>query len=78
AYQYLNKNQTGDNDRYTYANYYDNLVRWIDYSSTFTQEVSLASTPNKALEWVVGGFWLRQNAAQDILEYSTNGFAVDP
>lgn len=78
AYQYLNKNQTGDNDRYTYANYYDNLVRWIDYSSTFTQEVSLASTPNKTLEWVVGGFWLRQNAAQDILEYSTNGFAVDP
>ncbi|EGD60812.1 TonB-dependent receptor [Novosphingobium nitrogenifigens DSM 19370] len=78
AYQYLDKNQTGDNDRYAYANYYDNLVRWRDYSSTYSEELSFASTPNKHFEWVVGAFWLRQNALQDILEYSSNGFATDP
>lgn len=78
AYQYLNKNQTGDNDRYTYANYYDNLVKWRDYSSTWTQEISLSSTPNKSIEWTLGFFFLRQNALQDILEYAPTGFAVDP
>lgn len=78
AYQYLNKNQTGDNDRYAYANYYDNLVRWRDSSSTWTQELSLSSQPNTAIEWTTGFFFLRQKALQDILEYAPTGFAVDP
>jgi iron complex outermembrane receptor protein len=78
AYQYLNKNQSGDNDRYVYANYHDNIVKWQDYSSTWTQEVSASSTPNKSVEWVVGGFYLRQHALQNILEYTTGGFSTDP
>lgn len=78
AYQYLNKNQSGDNDRYVYTNYHDNIVKWQDYSSTWTQEVSASSTPNKSVEWVVGGFFLRQHALQNILEYTTGGFSTDP
>ncbi|MGI4879070.1 MAG: TonB-dependent receptor [Janthinobacterium lividum] len=79
AYQFLNKVQSGDNDRYAYSDYYDNLVYWQDKSSTWTQEVSLASTGNKPLEWVIGGFYLRQRALQDILEYSNlNNGNIDP
>ncbi len=78
AYQYLNKNQSGDNDRFIYANYHDNIVKWQDMSSTWTQEVSASSTPNKSLEWVVGGFYLRQHALQNIMEYTTGGFSIDP
>ena len=79
AYQFLNKHQNGDNDRFTYSDYYDNLVYWQDRSSTWTQEVSLSSTGNKKLEWVVGGFYLHQRALQNILEYSTLGAGVtDP
>lgn len=78
AYQYLNKDQSVDNDRYAYPAYHDNIVKWQDMSSTWTQEVSLSSTPNTSVEWTVGGFYLRQHALQNILEYTTGGFSVDP
>lgn len=78
AYQFLNKNQTGDNDRYTYANYYDNLVFWQDRSSTWTQEVTLSSTKNDQFDWTMGGFYLRQHALQHIVEYSSRPQVFDP
>ena len=68
AYQWLNKFQTGDNDRLASSAYYDNLVLWQDKSRTFTQEVDLSSLGNQKVDWIVGGFYLRQKALQNILE----------
>lgn len=73
AYQYMNKNQTSDNDRLASPFYFDNITLWQDKSKTFTQEVSLASLGDSAFEWTVGGFYLRQHALQNILENYTFG-----
>ena len=75
AYQYMNKHQTSDNDRLASPFYFDHITRWQDKSKTFTQEVSLASTGQQKLEYVVGGFYLRQRALQDIFEV-INPFAA--
>lgn len=74
AYQYMYKHQTGDNDRLA-GTYFDHLVRWRDRSKTTTQELTLSSTSNHAFEWIVGGFYLRQRALQDIFEI-TNPYAA--
>ncbi|WP_157216319.1 TonB-dependent receptor [Flavisphingomonas formosensis] len=71
AYQYMNKHQTSDNDRLASPFYFDHITLWQDKSKTFTQEVSLASVGNTALEWTVGGFYLRQRALQNIFEVVT-------
>lgn len=71
AYQYMNKNQTGDNDRLASAYYYDHLVHWRDESKTFTQELSLSSIGKRRFDWTVGGFYLRQHATQNILELTS-------
>jgi iron complex outermembrane receptor protein len=68
AYQYMNKNQTGDNDRLANPGYFDHLIRWQDSSKTFTQEVSVASIGKQRVDWTVGAFYLRQRATQHILE----------
>ncbi len=72
AFQDLHKNQTGENDRLAYAftGYYDHLVKWRDTSKTWTQELNLSSDGEGPLQWIVGAFYLRQHARQDILEYA--------
>ena len=72
AFQDMHKNQTGENDRLAYAQtgYYDHLIHWRDTSRTVTQEVTLSSDNDSALKWIAGGYFLRQHALQDILEYA--------
>ena len=71
AYQYMNKHQTSDNDRLASPGYFDHITLWQDKSKTFTQEISLSSVGKTALEWTVGGFYLRQRALQNIYEVVT-------
>ncbi|MDE2042116.1 MAG: TonB-dependent receptor plug domain-containing protein, partial [Alphaproteobacteria bacterium] len=71
AYQYLDKNQSSDNDRLASPYYADNILTWQDKSKTFTQEVSLANAHPQAVEWVLGGFYLHQSALQNIVEVAT-------
>ena len=71
AYQFLNKYQLSDNDRLASPYYFDNITLWQDKSRTFTQEVSLSSIGRQKLEYVVGGFYLRQRALQNIFEVVT-------
>ena len=68
AYQYLDKHQTADNDRLASPFYFDHVIFWRDRSKTFTQEISLSSVGEQKLEYVVGGFYLRQRALQKIFE----------
>jgi len=71
AYQFLNKYQSSDNDRLASPFYFDNITLWQDKSRTFTQELSLSSIGRQKLEYVVGGFYLRQRALQNIFEVVT-------
>ena len=73
AYQFLNKHQTGDNDRLASPFYFDHLVLWQDKSKTFTQELSLSSIGTNKLDYTFGAFYLRQRALQNILENYTFG-----
>ncbi|WP_404476425.1 TonB-dependent receptor [Novosphingobium sp. BL-52-GroH] len=76
AYQYMNKNQQSESDRTSNPAIFDHLVRWHDRSKTFTEELTLSSQNTSALEWTVGGFYLRQRALQDILELSAPSIAA--
>lgn len=75
AYQYMKKDQTSDNDRLASPSYFDHIVYWRDKSKTFTQEVSLNSPTEQSVEWILGGFYLRQRALQAITEL-TSPFAA--
>jgi iron complex outermembrane receptor protein len=66
AYQYMDKNQTADTDRLA-DDFYVHTVHWRDWSKAWTQEVSLSARPGSAVEWTVGGFYMRQRAAKDYL-----------
>lgn len=76
AYQYLDKHQTGDNDRSANPFYYDHLIFWQDKSKTFTEEVSLNSTSGGMIDWTLGAFYLRQRAHQNILEITSTPAVV--
>lgn len=71
AYQYMNKISSAENDLLASPTYYDHLIFWQDRSKTFTQEITLASQPGGRIEWIVGGFYLRQRALQKIDERSS-------
>ncbi|OJW69129.1 MAG: TonB-dependent receptor [Sphingomonadales bacterium 63-6] len=71
AYQYMLKNQTADTDRSAGA-FYVHTVHWQDKSKAFTQELSLSSQPGGNVEWVLGGFFLRQRALKDYLSLGSN------
>ncbi|MFT3965203.1 MAG: TonB-dependent receptor [Sphingobium sp.] len=66
AYQYMLKEQSADTDRLA-GSFYVHTVRWRDKSKAWTQELSLSSHPGTALDWTVGGFYLRQRALKDYL-----------
>lgn len=71
AWQYMNKTQSAENDLLASPTYYDHLEVWQDKSTAFTQELTIASQPGTRLEWIIGGFYLRQRALQNIDERST-------
>ncbi len=72
GYQEMGKRQANENDRLAYVDtgFYDHIVKWTDDSRTWTQELSLASAKSDSLSWIVGAFYLNQNASQYVLEYS--------
>jgi iron complex outermembrane receptor protein len=70
AWQYMNRISSAENDMLASPTYYDHLEYWQDKSTAFTQELTAASKPGTQLEWIVGGFYLRQRALQKIDERS--------
>ena len=78
AYQFLNKHQTGDNDRLASPFYFDHLTFWQDRSKTFTQELSLSSVGTQKVDYTVGAIYLRQRALQNIYEITSAYAAVIP
>ncbi len=71
AYQFMEKDQTADTDR-SAGDFFVHTTRWRDKSKAFTQELSLSSLPGAELEWVAGGFFLRQHALKDYLSRGSN------
>ncbi|MEH3159333.1 MAG: TonB-dependent receptor [Sphingomonas taxi] len=71
SYQYLSYLMNIDNDRLDYAHYtpHDLMPHSFQGTKSVTQEVNITSRPGTPVEWIVGGFYLRQRATNRVIEY---------
>lgn len=71
SYQYLSYLMDIDNDRLDYAHYtpHDLMPYSFQGTKSMTQEVNITSSPGAGVEWIVGGFLLRQRATNRVIEY---------
>ena len=74
----VNRVSSAENDMLASPTYYDHLELWQDKSKAFTQEVTATSKPGTQLEWIIGGFYLRQHALQKIDERSSTPASTAP
>jgi iron complex outermembrane receptor protein len=75
SFQVLNHHQQENGSRLDQAilGIFDEVQAWNTFMHDLTQELSLASQPGGALDWVVGGLYLHQNNHQYVHEISNVG-----
>jgi iron complex outermembrane receptor protein len=78
GYQYLNSILQEDSDRSTFAllGAYDHVAGWNTWVRSYTEEFDILSSPDSPLQWIVGGFLLRQDSRQFVAEFE--GFTPPP
>jgi iron complex outermembrane receptor protein len=59
-------NRFGDSD---FTQYALRTVEQISHNETTTQELQLASARTRPFQWIVGGFFLRENASENFQQY---------
>lgn len=71
ASQYLKNLQQEDSSRSSFdlLGSYDDVAAWNTTLHNWSQELDLVSRPGSALDWIVGGFFLRQTSEQFVAEF---------
>jgi len=71
ASQYLKNLQREDGSRSSFAllGSYDDVAAWNTTLHNWSEELDLVSKPGSTLDWIVGGFFLRQRSEQFVAEF---------
>jgi iron complex outermembrane recepter protein len=71
ADQYLKNLQQEDSSRSSFdlIDSYDDVAAWNTTLHNWSEELDLVSKPGSALDWIVGGFFLRQTSEQFVAEF---------
>lgn len=71
ASQYLRNLQQEDSSRSSFAliHAYDDVAAWNTTLHNWSEELDLLSAPGGMLDWIVGGFFLRQTSEQFVAEF---------
>jgi iron complex outermembrane receptor protein len=71
ASQYLQNLQQEDSSRSAFdlIDSYDDVAAWNTTLHNWSQELDLLSRPGSVLDWIVGGFFLRQTSEQFVAEF---------
>ena len=71
AYQHLYNVQSEDSSRLSYAvlGSYDDVAAWNTSIDSETEDLNIASLPNRQIEWVGGIFLMHQRATQFVAEF---------
>ncbi len=66
AYNLFDVYRFGDSD---FTQYALRTVEQISHNETTTQEIQLASKQTRPFQWIVGGFFLRENASENFQQF---------